>query len=244
MNDFFMCCESNKDTMSTSIKRPADILKLDNWYLTLPIGEPKEPTNVFHPELHSFSIDKYFHVEPVQQNAVVFSAHAGGSTTKNTKNPRSELREMFGHNKAIWSTKTGKHTMIVKQAVTKLPAGKPSVVIAQVHQGSDDLIEVRCWIPKEGKSPVIDVFHDKTVYGVLCPSYKLGDVYTIKVQVCNSVIELYFNNAEKPTLTIPAECDTCFFKAGCYTQANPSHPGVLPSAIGEVHMYDLSVQHE
>lgn len=229
--------------METKQKLPSEVLDLTNWYLTLPVGKPKDPTCVYQPELDKFSLEKHFYVNPTG-DAVVFNAHAGGVTTSGTKNPRSELREMFGSKKAIWSTKKGKHTMVLKQAVKALPTGKPSVVVAQIHRGSDDLIEVRCWVPKNSKTQVIDVFHNDTVYGVLCPKYQLGEIYTLKIEAANNVVNLYFNEATTPTVSIKASCDTCFFKAGCYTQANPSVSGVSSDMYGEVHIYDVKVKHE
>jgi len=53
----------------------------------------------------------------------VFVAECGGVTTKNSPNPRSELREMIngGKNPAAWSCKTGTHTMTYTASVTHLP---------------------------------------------------------------------------------------------------------------------------
>lgn len=223
---------------------PGQVLNLKNWYLTLPIGEVKDPKDVYQPALDSYSHTKHFYVLSADNsNAVVFTAHAGGVTTKNTKNPRCELREMNGKNKAKWSTKTGKHEMIFTEKVVALPKGRPSVVIGQIHQGSDDLIELRCWIPKNAKTPVIDVFHDSTNYGLLDSDYTLGEEYTIKVFVSDKMIQVFYNDMTTPKLKIPASCDTCFFKAGCYTQANTSMTGVLPAAYGEVLMSALEVSH-
>ena len=42
---------------------------------------------------------------------------------------------MKGKEKALWSNKTGVHTMKVTEAVTELPKVKPEVVAAQIHDG-------------------------------------------------------------------------------------------------------------
>lgn len=224
--------------------KPSKVLDLTNWQLTLPIGKPLSPLNVFQPELNDYVNDTHFTVSTSNPEFVLFRAHAGGVTTKNSKNARSELREMNGKERAIWSTKKGKHTMVMTQKVMALPEVRSSVVMGQIHRGSDDLIEIRCWIPKGSTTPVIDVFHDSTIYGILDPAYELGEVYTIKVHVFDKIINVYYNDMEVPKLKIPASCTTCFFKAGCYTQANPtSHKGVLPEFFGEVHMSHLEIKH-
>lgn len=221
---------------------PGQILDLKNWYITLPIGKPKDPKLVHQPALSTFVEPTHFCIASDTQ-FVKFSAHAGGSTTTNTKNPRSELREMVGDKQAKWSTITGVHTMTLTEKVIALPEGKPSVVVAQIHKGSDDLVEVRCWIPKGKTTPVIDVFHDSTNYGILDKNYKLGTVYTLKIVAGDSHIKIFYNDMSVPVLNIPSKCKTCFFKAGCYTQANPTVTGVKAEAFGEVWMSHLKVEH-
>lgn len=219
---------------------PSKILNLKNWYLTLPIGKGDEPELIYQPKLDVYEHNKHF---TVKDKHVVFNAHAGGTTTKNSKNPRCELREMNGKEKAKWSTTVGRHEMTFSGKVVALPKGRPSVVIGQIHKGSDDLIEVRCWIPPNGNTPVIDVFHDSKIYGLLEDKYKLDTEYTVKIFVSDGTINVYYNDMTKPKIKIPAKCDTCFFKAGCYTQANPTKPNVLPEHFAEVHMSSLSVSH-
>jgi Alginate lyase len=55
---------------------------------------------------------------------VVFTAPVDGTTTKNSRYARSELREMNGAQEAAWSTTSGVHTLVVTQAVTRLPEAK------------------------------------------------------------------------------------------------------------------------
>jgi hypothetical protein len=219
---------------------PSKILNLKNWYLTLPIGKDDEPELIYQPKLDTYEHNKHF---TVKDNYVVFNAHAGGTTTKNSKNPRCELREMNGKDKAKWSTTVGRHEMTFTGKVVALPKGRPSVVIGQIHKGSDDLIEVRCWIPPKSDTPVIDVFHDSKIYGLLEDKYSLGTEYTIKISVSDGIINVYCDDMTKPKIKIPAKCSTCFFKAGCYTQANPTKPGVSAEHFGEVHISSLSVSH-
>jgi hypothetical protein len=75
--------------------RPGQLLDLRNWYLTLPTGSAGRPDTVEQPDLDRYS-SPFFQVDP-QRDGVVFTATAGGVTTKNSTYPRSELREMNGN---------------------------------------------------------------------------------------------------------------------------------------------------
>lgn len=55
---------------------------------------------------------------------------------------------MNGQEKAAWSNMSGVHTLKVAEAVTELPAVKPETVTAQIHDGNDDVMQIR--LPVEG----------------------------------------------------------------------------------------------
>lgn len=220
---------------------PSQIFDLSNWYLTLPIGEPKDATNIFNPELQSFSHPTHFYVND-DNDAVVFNSFSGGATTKSTHNPRSELREMFGSNMAWWSANKGEHTMTFTGCTKLLPTTRPSTVVGQIHRGADDVIEVRCWIPRRSNKIVIDVFHDNIIYGVLCPDYTLGTKYTIKITVNNGIIRVFYDDMDTHKLTIPCPYDRCFFKVGSYIQCNPvlHNAGLYETTESWVYAVDVS----
>ena len=103
---------------------PGQVIDLANWYLTLPTGENNRPDEVHQPELNTFT-NPWFHLDDTR-TGVVFTANAGGVTTKNSSYPRSELREMTGTEKASWSNTTGNHVLRLRQAVTRLPTSNPT----------------------------------------------------------------------------------------------------------------------
>ncbi len=98
---------------------PADVLNLSNWYIGLPVGEDESPTNVEQPELDTYAIDPWF-VPTSDCSRVQFRAAVNGVTTSGSSYPRSELREMRGSAKASWSSTSGTHTMIIRQAIIRL----------------------------------------------------------------------------------------------------------------------------
>jgi hypothetical protein len=226
----------------TSQAIPSQVLDLNNWYLTLPIGEPRDSTDIYNPELQTFQHPVHFHVND-ENDAVVFSCFSGGATTRGSFNPRSELRETFGSKLAWWSANEGVHTMTFTGCTTLLPRTRPSTVIGQVHRGADDVIEVRCWIPRRSTKHVIDVFHDNINYGILCPDYTLGTKYTIKIMVSDSNIKIFYDDMELPKLTVPCTYDRCFFKVGSYIQCNPVSHNARLDETTESWVYSVDVAH-
>jgi Alginate lyase len=100
---------------------PSSLIKLSNWYLTLPIGSPGSPTLIN--DLSKYLNRDHFYVNETAK-AVVFVAPVGGVTTKNSKYPRSELREMMNGQKADWSMTQGFHSMTAVESIHKVPKVK------------------------------------------------------------------------------------------------------------------------
>ncbi|MFI7065490.1 polysaccharide lyase family 7 protein [Kribbella sp. NPDC050124] len=107
----------------------------DGAWLELDLGAPTTVAAIA-----TYSRDPYFKVDG---NGVQFRAPVNGVTTSGSSYPRAELREMTdnGTKNAAWSSTSGTHTLTVKEAFVKLPAGKPHVVGAQIH-GGDDAVTV------------------------------------------------------------------------------------------------------
>lgn len=216
---------------------PADLLDLTSWALTLPIGEEDKPEEIFQIELSTFASPPYFLVGPAG-TAVHFRANAGGVTTAGSGYARTELREMSesGTERAAWSTNVGVHTMTITQAILHLPEVKPHLVAGQIHDGSDDVVVIRL----EGERLMIE--SDGDPLADLDPSYQLGDVFTVRFVAANGFVTIYYDDMAVPVVTLPVDADTCYFKAGAYTQSNLDM-GDTPEAYGEVAIHDLVVTH-
>lgn len=214
-------------------RTPGDVLDLENWYLTLPSGKPGSPNTIHQPALDQYR-SEYFGLNDAR-NGVVFRTTAGGVTTKNSKYPRSELREMKGKDKAAWSNSSGTHTLTARQAVTALPKAKPELVTAQIHDASDDVLMVRL----EGRKLVVQ-YNDGDSEIVIDPNYVLGTVFDVKIVAANNRIQVFYNNALKATVN--KKGTGWYFKSGSYLQSNTSK-GDAPSAVGEVVIYSLNVTH-
>ena len=212
---------------------PAKILDLRNFKLTLPVGKP---TEIKTPELAGYRHETSFHVTP-DGKGVAFRAPCGGATTKGSSYPRSELREMDGKGKARWSTTRGRHRMFLRQAITHLPDRKRHVVAGQIHDDDEDVVMIRL----EGRKLFVEIGGKDGP--VLTRDYTLGTVFTVELIAESERIKVFYNGARSAAADVPAKRDDCFFKAGCYTQSNPSK-GDAPEAYGEVVIYDLRVTHE
>jgi hypothetical protein len=216
---------------------PSQVLNLASWKLQLPVKSEggSSPNEIKESALTSFISTDHFYLNQ-QRDGVVFKANASGATTKNSKYPRSELREMSndGRSNASWSNANGTHTMTIRQAITHLPDIKNELVAAQVHDGSDDVITIRL----EGSR--LFVQSDGKNIGDLDTNYILGTVYTAKIVAEQSSIKVYYNNALK--VTADKSGKTYYFKTGCYTQTNTTK-GDSAASYGEVTIYDLAVTH-
>lgn len=225
---------------------PAQWLNLTNWKITLPFDGSDSNTTadeINQPALATYKHDTYFHLNP-SQNGVIFQAHCGGATTSGSGYPRSELREMTnnGASNASWSSTSGTHRMFIRQAITHLPVAKPHVVAGQIHgtsnvsADSDDITVFRL----EGTQLYI-TDGDTSHAFLLDANYQLGTIFTCEFVVSNGKIEYYYNG-QKVGYSQSKSDIGWYFKAGCYTQSNTSR-GDLPTAYGEVIIYELTITH-
>jgi hypothetical protein len=213
--------------------KPGDLLDLENWFLTLPIGPAGDPDSIDQPELLDYR-SEWFDLTP-DGTGVVFRAPAGGVTTKNSKYPRSELREMNGEEKAAWSNTEGTHTLETRQAITEVPRAKPEVVSAQIHDGGDDVLQIRL----EGPTLVAQ-YDDGREQIVIDPVYRLGTPYDLRVVAADGRITVFYNGQRRAE--IERSGSSWYWKIGAYTQSNPER-GEDADSAGVVVVYSLSIEH-
>lgn len=218
---------------------PAQVLDLEGWKMTLPVGEDEDPTEITQPELAEFELDPWF--TPLADcSGVQFRSPVDGVTTGGSSYPRAELREMTadGSDEAEWSTSEGTHTMTVKTAVTALPKEKDEFVAAQIHGGDDDLTVFRL----EGEKLYV-TSPDDSNHELADENYELGTPFAAKFVASGGEIKAYYNGELVTTQEI--DSDTAYFKAGAYTQANCDNSDPCDeSNFGEAVITDLTVTHE
>ncbi|AXB47853.1 polysaccharide lyase family 7 protein [Amycolatopsis albispora] len=227
---------------SPACTRPAQVLDLRNWKITLPVDDPDQPgaqpLEVQQPQLKRYGLDPWF-VPTAACDGVRFRSAVNGVTTPNSSYPRSELHEMTrgGTQPVSWSPTSGTHTMEIDQAITHLPNDKPHVVAGQIHDGQDDVTVFRL----EGEKLYVTNGDDPN-FALLDDHYVLGTRFQAKFEVSGGKIKAYYNGVHK--VTLPATFDGAYFKAGAYTQANcaksvPCDPG----NFGQVIIHRLAVTH-
>jgi poly(beta-D-mannuronate) lyase len=212
---------------------PADLLDLSAWKLTLPTGESGRPTEVLQPRLHSYT-DEHFRLTE-RRDGVAFTADVDGVTTRNSSYPRSELREMRAARQASWSNTRGEHTLLLRAAITKVPPRRPHVVAAQVHDGEDDVLQVRL----EGRELSVQ-WDDGRRKEVLDPDYRLGTRFDIAIVAGGGTVRVAHDGRWRAT--IDASGTGWYFKVGSYVQSNASR-GDERGAVGEVVVHGLRVTH-
>jgi hypothetical protein len=218
---------------ATPATRAGDVLDLCNWYLTLPTGAAGDPDTVHQPDLATNN-SAHFAVNDAR-DGVVFTAPVDGTTTRNSRYARSELREMNGAQEAAWSSTSGVHTLAVTQAVTRLPEAKPEAVTAQIHDGSDDVVQIRL----EGQRLLVQ-YDDGAQQVDLDPHYALGTRYTITLTAAEGRVQVRYN--DQPPIDLPLSGTGWYFKTGAYVQSNTT-TGDRPPASAQVVIYALTTTH-
>lgn len=220
-----------KPDPDVSQKTTSSFLAEDTWNLTIPLVDPSKGNAkmIQFPELKTFNSPHY---KITSKGILLTVPTKGSSTTKNSKYPRCEFRELNRDgSKAAWST-DGDHIMTVETTVLKTTKNKPHICIAQIHDTDDDIIMLRY----EGGDLVISGRgFEKEKIG----SIALGKPISIIVQCKDSNITMTVNGKVSKSQKIPAK--GCYFKAGNYLQSNETHD---KDDYGEVLLEYLKVVHK
>jgi hypothetical protein len=142
----------------------------------------------------------------------------GGRTSSNTKYPRCELREYIGSSKAAWSGSSGTHVMSGRTTVLHMESGKPEMVVAQMHDGSDDTLQIRV----EGTTWRASI--NGTEHSTTLGTFSTGTEVAWEIRVVNGTLTIKINGTTKIT-TNPGYGSGQYFKVGCYAQQNNTSDG-------------------
>lgn len=225
-----------------TVKVPADVLHLANWKLTLPTGPAHNATTVQQPALDTLT-NTNFRVTAAG-DGVQFRAACTGSTTSGSKYPRCELREMDGAEEASWSCAKGSSHLSVDESVDVLPPTKRQVVCAQIHNASDDVVEIlgdglNSTLGKDHTALTVR-FRGETQKTHLTDTYVLGTRFRLDIGVAAGKITISYNGVAK--LVLKATDKGAYYKVGAYTQSNPSH-GDTGTTYGQVTVYAVTATH-
>lgn len=206
--------------------------------LTLPVGAKGKPTELSGTQLLTYESDYCRRVG----DAVQFRAPVNGVTTANSKNCRSELRELKpdGKTLASWSSTDGVlHTLIQDMTFTRLPTGNAGVGVVggQIHDADDDVVVWRC----ELAGLWLAIGDHREDWKLIDPSYELGTRISTAFVVDKGRITAYYNG--KAVHSFGAKVSGCYFRAGAYTQANAGAKPFDSTNYGETAYYGVRVVH-
>jgi len=237
--EFKIFSSEPKKVCDLEVEHPPVDLKF--WGLTLPIKrEDRSDAKIINfPE--DFDDLEYFKRTPT--GSILFICPAGGATTKNSKYPRSELREYDQDDgtKADWSAFDEINELTCTLAIHEIPLVKPEVTVCQIHDGNSDVMQLNL---KKSRLYVRGSVGSKTKdYGTLDDKYDLGTKFRVKIVCMGGRIKVYYNNYTTPKLNFKYVGDDYnYFKVGCYMQSNTSK-GEDPDTLAKVELYALDVKH-
>jgi hypothetical protein len=183
------------------------------------------------------SIPGYY--ELTAAGEVLMSSHpGGGKTSNNTNYARVEYRELErdGTTKAAWDPTKGRHYIKGRSAVDSLSAPKPEMVIAQVHDASDDTAMIY-----RRSATKVEAKIGNSVVATLDSGDSLTHFDDWMIEIVNGTINFYWNNMSTPAHSAhfpPTSAQ--YFKAGAYMQWNLSNGD---ATIGKVRLANLEHWH-
>lgn len=249
----------------TNVVNQQSIGQCMQWKITYPDGSEERDL------CQTIDRDKqeFYHINPTKDGLVFrVPIRSNNGTTPNSKNVRSELRELTqeGDQRMFWTTQ-GNHVIYVRQAITHLTIKKPHIVATQIHgnkkEGIDDAMVLRL----DDDHLYLNFNGGKLRDSITVRTgYELGTVHEVIFQVVDGkhycyysedghLKEAFINSAageylvrdEGNAVLMDLHYGDTYFKAGNYTQSNKDKEGDAtddPNNYSEVVIYDLIVDHE
>jgi alginate lyase len=176
-----------------------------------------------------------------------FRVRCDGPNTGGTSYARTELREetSAGGDKSFNSA-SGRHVMRVRERWMEYGTVKPTIVGAQVHDGSAD--QWQLCTQKNATSGLVEIKSriDGTSSGQPTPvlNYQLGDVVDSIIDINAGTTMIYINdmvNALQRTTAVDGS--TLFFKAGCYLNFDETDEASTQHGAVDIFQDSLQVWH-
>ena len=224
---------------------PIDVFDGSFWKLTLPIGPPEKPTELFPAALANYT-SEYFYYNFVTDGAT-FKCPTNGVSTSGSSYSRCELRELTKDGKlAAWPTKSGIHVMTLDLSVDALPKGKKKeLVFCQIHGGKDDLTTGR-FVRSDINTSMgaVWITDGDNSRGYFVANVLIGQRFQFAFIVKDGVINYKFNDEPVP-FSLNRDSKTNYFKLGCYPQAkDPVFDENGKPDFGQVTVYSAMVGHD
>jgi hypothetical protein len=225
------------------------MIDLTTWNLSIPVGVPA--TTIETPALAGGYQDHYFQSK---DGTISFWAPVNGTTTANSKYPRSEMRETYADGTLRnWSYGAAYNTLSATTKITQVPS-TGLLAFSQIHtkqSSSPPLMLAYQYAPSTGYGNVVIAFRGKPSDAnskkiVLSNKIRLNQYFRYKVTLAKDgtmIIRL-----EEPSGTIKSwkgtldkawKSHTLYFKAGVYTLDNSGYE----TEAGGATFKQLKIEH-
>lgn len=217
------------------------------WW-NLGIGFESGHTDITPTQLQNGYVNSPYYVMNAAGTAVQMQVFMnGGRTSANTKYPRSELREYATGStstKASWNGTSGRHIMRGKTKVMHYAPEKCEMVVAQIHDGSDDRLQIRAEASSPTASQTWRLSLDGTEVDDLISGVALGQEVSWEIDVNAGALTVKINGAtaySNSDAGLPSSGN--YFKVGTYVQQNSTDQDNPSSEYGRSELRDLFVSH-
>jgi poly(beta-D-mannuronate) lyase len=169
----------------------------------------------------------------------------GGRTSSNTKYPRCELREYATgstSSKASWSGSSGHHILRYKFKLMHLAPEKCEVVIGQMHDGSDDTLQIRMEAGSASGPYTMRLSINGSEVDDLKSGISLGQEVAVDIDVDDGVLTVKVDGTTQYTGE-PDWGSGQYFKLGTYVQQNSTDQDNPSSEYGRSEIRDIFVSH-
>jgi Alginate lyase len=217
------------------------------WW-NLGIGFPSGHTDITPSQLQNGYVNTPYYVMNSAGTAVQMQVFMnGGRTSTNTKYPRCEFREMqtgSTSTKASWNGRSGRHIMRGKTKAMHYAPEKCEKVVAQIHDGSDDRLQIRAEAGSPTGSQTWRLSLDGTEVDDLISGVALGQEVAWEIDVNGTSLTVKINGTTQYTTSshsLPSSGN--YFKVGEYVQQNSTDQDNPSSEYGRSELRDLFVSH-
>lgn len=215
------------------------------WW-NLGIGFSSGHTDISPTELQSGYVNSPYYCMNSAASAVQFEVFLnGGTTSANTKYARSELREYAvgsTSTKAAWSGSSGHHIMRGATKVMHLGPNKPEICVAQIHDGSDDTLQIKHMGTTATGAADWKLSVNGTITATIATAVPIGTEVAWDIDVNNGTLTVKINGTTKYTGS-PGYGSGQYFKVGAYPQQNVSDSGNPSTEYARIELRNLFVSH-
>lgn len=162
-----------------------------------------------------------------------------------TKYPRTEFREMATGStstKAAWSGSSGHHIMRGTSAVLHMAPVKPEVVVAQVHDASDDTLQIHVTGSSATGPQTWNLKVNGTQAATLLTGVALGTEVSWDIDVNNGTLTVKINGTTKYTGS-PGWGSGQYYKCLTYAQQNSTDQANASTEYSRTSLRNLFVSH-